>query len=79
MLNGIKTYVDGDFCAYCDTKLNIGTYNFCPKCSNPLNSNAIKYKEQQAKKIKIQLLDELSYEIKDADSLKIILEKIKKI
>jgi len=79
MLNGIKTYVDGDFCVNCDMKVNVEVHNFCPKCGSALNSNAIKFKEQQNKKIKIELLDELSNAITDENSLKIILEKIKSL
>lgn len=79
MANGIKTTPDGDFCEYCNAKVNVNLYNFCPKCSNPLNQNAIKLKEQQEKRIQIELLDELSCEIQDEKSLKIIVEKLKNI
>jgi len=79
MINGIKTTSKGDLCAYCNTKINADIYNFCPKCGNALNKNAIDFREQQNKSVKIDLLDELSSEINDENSLKIIIEKLKNI
>lgn len=79
MINGISSNVDGDFCAYCGAEINADLYNFCPKCGNPLNINAIKLKEQQIKREKIDLLDELAYLINDADALKVILDKTKSL
>lgn len=79
MVNGIKTYSDGDCCAYCNAQINEKLYNFCPKCGNPLNMNAITLKEQQQRRIKLELLDELAYEIKDRDALTVILNKTKNI
>lgn len=79
MINGVRTSIDGDHCIYCDAKVVDGVYNFCPKCGNALNVNAIKLKEQQTKKIQIELLDELAYLIEDEKSLKIILDKTKSI
>lgn len=79
MLGGIKTLKDGDYCAYCNAKVNTSLYNFCPKCGNALTGDAIRLKEQQEKRIKLELLDELSETIQDENSLKIILEKIKNV
>lgn len=75
MINGIKTTINGDCCAYCEAKVISGLYNFCPKCGNPLTVDAIRFKEQQEKKIKLELLDELAYEVEDEKALKIILDK----
>ena len=35
MIGGIKTKADGDYCAYCDNKIDPEKYNFCPVCGNP--------------------------------------------
>ena len=77
MINGIKTNIDGDHCAYCDARIITGLYNFCPKCGNPLNIEAIRLKEQQEKRIKLEVLDELAYLVDDENALKIILDKTK--
>lgn len=74
---GIKTLPDGDFCAYCNAKVNASVYSFCPKCGNALNKNALKLQSQREIKIKIELLDELASEIKDENSLKTIVNKLK--
>lgn len=79
MINGIKTNIDGDHCAYCDAKVVSGLYNFCPKCGNPLTVDAIRFKDQQTKKEKLELLDELAYQIEDEKALKVILEKTKSL
>lgn len=79
MLVGIKSYVDGDYCTSCDAKISTTIHNFCPNCGNPLNSNALKFKEQQNKRIKIELLDELALNITDANSLKVVLDKVKSL
>lgn len=79
MINGIKTNVDGDHCAYCDAKVVSGLYNFCPKCGNPLTVDAIRFKDQQTKKVKLELLDELAYQVEDEKALKVILEKTKSL
>lgn len=79
MDSGIKTKPDGDYCAYCGAKVNVGLYNFCPKCSNALNQNALMFKKQQENRVKIELLDELSLDIKDEKSLKIIMDKLKNL
>ena len=73
---GVTTKIEGDFCANCNAKI-ISAYNFCPKCGNPLNQNAIKLKEQQQKRVEIELLDELANKIEDEKSLKIIINKLK--
>lgn len=79
MINGIKTNADGDHCAYCDAKVVSGLYNFCPKCGNPLTVDAIRFKDQQTKKVKLELLDELAYQVEDEKALKVILEKTKSL
>ena len=53
-MNGIKSLPNGDFCAYCNAKINADLYDFCPKCGNALSMNAIKLKEQQNRRIKIE-------------------------
>ena len=78
-MNGIKTLIDGDHCAYCNVKVNLALYNFCPKCGNALNANAIKLKEQQNNRVKIDLLDQLASSISDEKSLNIILAKLKEL
>ena len=78
MLGGIKTTIDGDHCLHCNTKI-ISNYDFCPKCGSPISYDALRLKEQQNKAIKLELLDELSSMISDEKSLKVILEKTKKI
>lgn len=79
MINGVKTLIDGDHCVYCDAKVIDGLYNFCPKCGNALNVDAIRLKEQQEKRIKIELLDELACEIDDVKALNTILNKAQNI
>ena len=75
---GVKTKTDGDYCLNCNAKI-ISAYDFCPKCGNALTENAEKLKEQQQKRIEISLLDELSEQIEDEKSLKVIIEKLKNI
>ena len=79
MINGVNTKIDGDYCAYCNAKIIEGLYNFSPKCGNPLNVDAIKLKEQQIKREKIELLDELAYLVDDENALKVILEKTQEL
>ena len=78
MIRGIKSLPEGEFCAYCNAKVNLDMYNFCPKCGNPLNDNAIGLREEQDKRVKMEVLDEISNEINDTKSLKIIAEYLKK-
>ncbi|MBR3605530.1 MAG: hypothetical protein IKL52_05845 [Candidatus Gastranaerophilales bacterium] len=78
-MNGIKTLPDGDHCAYCNAKVNLSLYDFCPKCGNALSINALKFKNQQEKRTKIELLDELALELTDEKSLNIILNKVKSL
>ena len=79
MAYGIKSNPNGDFCAYCNAKVNIPLYDFCPKCGSPLSLNALKLKEQHTRKAKLEILDELTLEIQDEKTLKLLLEKIKNI
>lgn len=79
MVNGIKTLQDGEYCAYCNTKVNADIYNFCPICGNPLNSQAMVFNDQKIAKEKLDLLTELVSVITDKDSLQIIAEKTKEI
>jgi len=79
MIQGIKTKADGDFCAYCDSRVSSKYYDFCPKCGNALTQNAISLKEQQTKRIKLDVLDELAFEIENAEALKIIMDKVKSL
>ena len=77
MAYGIKTLTDGDVCAKCNAKVKTNSYNFCPVCGNALNFDAIRLKDQQIKKAKLEILDELSLEIKDQKSLEAIIKKVK--
>ena len=52
-MEGIKSLESGDYCGLCDAKVNAVLYNFCHKCGNQLNGDAINLKEQQIKKVKI--------------------------
>ena len=79
MISGIKTTPNGDYCAYCNAKINASIYDFCPKCGNALSANALKLKEQQEKRVKIELLDELALEMQDEKSLKVIINKLKQL
>lgn len=79
MQKGIKSTVDGDACAYCGAIVNTTLYNYCPKCANPLNFDALRRNEQLTKKAKLEVLDELSLQIEDASALQIILNKIKSL
>ena len=79
MLGGIKTLLDGDYCMYCNTKIKSENYDFCPKCGNPLTENAIKLREQQDRKIKLEVYDHLSEIIKDKSDLEILCNELKNI
>ena len=79
MIFGIKTTKDGDICAKCNAKVKTNSYNFCPICGNALNYDAIRLRDQQTKKAKLELLDELSFEIEDQKSLEIIVKKVKSL
>ena len=78
MIKGIKSLPNGDFCAYCNAKINMDLYDFCPKCGNPLSDNAIKLREKQDERIKFGVLDDLSSGISDPNVLKVISEYLKK-
>ena len=79
MIGGIKTKADGDYCAYCDNKIDPEKYNFCPVCGNPLNENGENLRHEQIVSEKIKLLSELTSSIKDPKALKAIQNKIKDI
>ena len=79
MQKGIKSTVDGDACAYCGALVNTAIYNYCPKCANPLNFDALRRNEQLTKKTKLEVLDELSLLIEDEQALQVILDKIKSL
>ena len=78
MIKGIKSLPNGDFCAYCNAKINMDLYDFCPKCGNPLSDNAIKLREKQDERIKFGVLDDLSSGISDPNVLKAISDYLKK-
>jgi len=78
MIKGIKSLPEGDFCAYCNAKINLDLYDFCPKCGNPLSSDAINLRNQQEERIKLEVLDEISAQITDINSLKVIADYTKK-
>ncbi|MBO7527013.1 MAG: hypothetical protein J6T74_03845 [Clostridia bacterium] len=78
MIKGIKSLPNGDFCAYCNAKINLDLYDFCPKCGNPLSDNAIKLREKQDERIKFGVLDDLSSGISDPNVLKAISDYLKK-
>lgn len=78
MVGGIKTLPDGDYCAYCNIKVN-SSYNFCPRCGSTLNDNARKLKEQQEKRMKLEVYNSLADQISDKESLQIIVENLKNL
>lgn len=78
MIGGIKTKVDGDYCVYCNNKINEKN-NFCPICGNPLNENGENLRHEQIVSEKIKLLSELSSLIKDPKALKVIQIQIEKL
>ena len=78
MIKGIKSLPDGDYCVYCNAKVKLDLYDFCPKCGNPLSDNAINLRNQQETRIKYEILDEISSQIDDEKSLKIIADYLKK-
>ena len=79
MIYGIKSTKDGDICAKCNSKLKTNSHNFCPVCGNALNFDAIRLRDQQIKKAKLEVLDELSLEIQDQKSLETIIKKVKSL
>lgn len=79
MAYGIKSTLEGDVCCKCEAKVKADIYNFCPVCGNALNYDAIRLTDQQIKKAKLELLDELSLKIQDSKSLQIILDKVKSL
>ena len=79
MIGGIKTKIDGDYCAYCDAKVDSQKQNFCSVCGNPLNENGENLRHEQIESEKIKLLSELLTSIKDPRALKIIQNKIQKL
>ena len=79
MIGGIKTRPDGDYCVYCNNKVDAENQNFCPVCGNPLNENGENLRHEQIISEKLKLLSELSSLIKDPRSLKIIQSKIEEL
>ena len=79
MTYGIKSTPDGDLCLKCNAKVKTTVYNFCPVCGNALNVDAIRLRDQQIKKAKLEVLDELSTQIQDPKSLETIVKKVKSL
>lgn len=79
MIGGIKTKIDGDYCVYCDNKIDAENQNFCPVCGNPLNENGENLRHEQIVSEKLKLLAELSRVINDPRSLKVIQNKIQEL
>ncbi len=79
MIGGIKTKIDGDYCAYCDKKVDIENQNFCPVCGNPLTEDGENLRHEQIVSEKLKLLSELSRSVKDPATLKTIQEKIQNL
>lgn len=77
MLGGIKNLPSGNYCMYCNAKMNSEKFNFCPNCGNPLTDNAIRLREQQDKKVKLEVLANLTEKIDDEKMLKILSDFIK--
>lgn len=78
MMNGIKTRADGEYCAHCSSRVS-KYYDFCPKCGNALTGNGMQLREQQIKRIQLDVLDELALAIKDEEALRYILNKVKSL
>lgn len=78
-MEGIKTTQNGDFCIYCNAKVNVNLYNFCPKCGNALTIEATNLKEQQNRKLRLEILDELASSIQNTEALAEIMKKIKEV
>ncbi len=76
MIGGIKTKIDGDYCAYCDNKVDVEKQNFCPRCGNPLNEDGENLRHEQIVSEKLKLLSELSVLVKEPKALKVIQDKI---
>lgn len=79
MTYGIKSTQDGDVCIKCNAKVKTNLYNFCPVCGNALNFDAIRLRDQQIKKAKLEVLDELVVEVTDPKFLETILKKVKSL
>ncbi len=79
MIGGIKTRSDGDYCAYCDSKVNLSEQNFCSKCGNPLNEEGRALRQEQLVSMQLQLLGDLASKIKDTSALKVIKDKIEEL
>ena len=76
MIGGIKSKIDGDYCVYCNNKVDAENQNFCSVCGNPLNENGENLRHEQIVSEKLKLLSELSMLIKEPRALKIIQNKI---
>ena len=79
MIGGIKTKVDGDYCAYCDKKVDTTNQNFCSVCGNPLTEDGENLRHEQIVSEKLKLLSELSLSVKDPATLRIIQQKIQNL
>lgn len=79
MIGGIKTKIDGDYCAYCDKKVDVKNQNFCPVCGNPITEEGISLRNEQIISEKLKLLSDLSRSVKDPATLKIIQNKIQEL
>ena len=66
-------------CAYCNAKVNLNIYSFCPKCGSPLSEKAAELARQRETKIKLEVLEQVANEIKDEASLKTIINLIKNV
>ena len=79
MIGGIKTKIDGDYCVYCNNKVDTEKQNFCAVCGNPLNENGENLRHEQIVSEQLKLLSDLSKFIKDPRALKVIQNKIDKL
>lgn len=66
-------------CMECNKELLEENQNFCSNCGMALNTDACEYKEAQDNKIKIIQLVQLGKEIKDPDSLQVIIKWLEKL
>ena len=62
-----------------NSQVKTKAHNFCPVCGNALNFDAIRLRDQQIKKAKLEVLDELVVEVTDPKFLETILKKVKSL